>query len=98
MKKFVVLSMVFSLAVLTGCQSVVDTDAPSALVSAEGVKAESFLPDDTFMVTKVGADSAEQRENLEALAANFPQEAWNLAVAEIIQDFNDEVASAGMTF
>lgn len=98
MKKFVVLSMVFSFAVLTGCQSVVDTDAPSALVSAEGVKAESFLPDDTFMVTKVGADSAEQRENLEALAANFPQEAWNLAVAEIIQDFNDEVASAGMTF
>lgn len=99
MKKFFVALFACGLFVLGGCQQAGDDpNAHSGFTTSQGVKAESFLPQESFMVVKFGTDDAQQKANLEKLASYFPQEAWKNLMIELARDFNDEFAELGMTF
>lgn len=99
MKKYIVALVAFGALVLSGCQQTGDDpNAISGLTTAEGVKAESFFAPETFMVMKFGTNDAQQQANMEKLASYFPQDAWELLMAELARDFNDDFEGLGVTF
>lgn len=87
-----------AVAVLGGCQAQQSSDMPSMMESAEGVKAESFFPEDTVMALKLGTDSPEQKESLDRLKALFPQDGFNFVMEELASDFNTDFEASGVTF
>jgi hypothetical protein len=61
---------IFASVLISGCQST--TDYVSAMVSGQGVKAESLMPGDSIMVIKMGTDDASQIAAMEELIKKFP--------------------------
>lgn len=99
MKKYVVTLIALGALALTGCEQGVDnSNAKSGLVTSEGVKVESLLPEDTFMVMKLGTDDIEQQAHMDKLASYFPQDAWASLMKELASDFNDDFGTLGVTF
>lgn len=80
--------------VVAGCQSI---DGKSGLVSKEGVKAESLMPKNSFVVMKLGTDDLQQIENLKKLSENFPIEGMDIAMEEMINELRDNLSEEGLS-
>ncbi|MEZ4087328.1 MAG: DUF3352 domain-containing protein [Candidatus Gracilibacteria bacterium] len=95
---FIFVISLCAMAILGGCQTQEQGDMPSMLETAEGVKAESFFPEDTVMAMKFGTDSSDQKENLDRLKTFFPQDGLNFVMEELARDFNADFEGSGVTF
>jgi hypothetical protein len=92
----VLLAAFLSVAYLSACQN-----APSylsALVTPKGVKAEALLPEDSYVVVKLGTDDSAQLKSLEALKAKFPQEDLQKIEGDLLSVIDRSFAESGVSF
>lgn len=94
---FVVGCLVFAVIFLfVGCQGL--SDGKSLMVSAGGVKAETLLPDDVWMVMKIGSSDQNQIEKLDKLMDLFPTDFIDYIIEEAATGFNQDNAKYGIDF
>lgn len=85
-------------ALLTaGCQGG-PADGKSAMVSASGIKAESLIPADVFMVVKAGSADKEQLKRFNELMEVFPANPVAALVDEMAADFDEANSETGIDF
>lgn len=92
-----VLSALFSSILLAGCTSAPPSNE-SVMVSAKGVKLESFMPADSFAMATLGTDDAGQKEMLGKLWANFPQDQAKEFIDKTIVELNKTLQEQGYSF
>lgn len=99
MKKYLLTFAACSMLVLMGCQQAGDDpNALSGMTTDEGVKAEQFFPQDTPMVVSAGIENEQQRKQLQLIGSYFPQEGWQILMAELARDFHESAGDAGVSF
>lgn len=79
-----------------GCQGIANNK--SLMISASGVKAETLLPDDVWMVMKMGSSDQNQIEKLDKLMDLFPADFIDYIIEEAATGFNEDNAKYGIDF
>ncbi len=87
---------VFLSVFLSACQS--GADYSSALVTKQGVKAESLMPADALMVIKLGTSDLDQIGKLNEMMAVFPQDGMKTVKDELISSFDEGLGDSKMSF
>ncbi len=82
--------------IISGCMNKVDGD--SVLVSDAGIKVESLLPSDVWMVFKFGSDDQTQLENMNKLAAKFPTNPLEFINQAMGEGFNQDFEKYGLSY
>jgi len=82
---------------LIGCQNAAP-DHSSAMVSAKGVKLESFMPSDSLALVALGTDDAQQKEMLGKLWSNFPQDQAKQFIDSLFTELNKSLQEQGYSF
>ncbi len=96
--KFLSTSLVlFAVAFTSGCQQVNQNQIASVLMTKQGVKAESFLPKDPFMVMKFGASTEAQQEKSDALIKKFDGSELQAFLAQLTTEMNSGLLTKGMS-
>ncbi len=81
----------------TGCSGNLNA-GKSLMVSAGGLKAESLLPDDVWMVMKFGSSDMNQIEKLDKLTDLFPADFVDYIIEEAATGFNEDNVEYGIDF
>ncbi len=94
--KVIICCFVLSMMIISGCMNKVDGE--SALVSDAGIKVESLLPSDVWMVFKLGSDDKNQIQNLNKLAQKFPANPLEFINQSISEGFNEDFDKYNLTY
>lgn len=94
--KAYVFILVLSVLMIASCMGKVDGE--SALVSDAGVKVESLLPADVWMVFKLGSNDQSQLENVNKLADKFPTNPLEFINQNIAEGFNGDFEKYELTY
>lgn len=80
-----------------GCTGM-SVEGKSLMVSASGVKAESFISDNAWMVFKMGSSDSDQIIKLNKLMDLFPANLFDLLMEEMATGFNENMSQYGFDF
>lgn len=64
----------------------------SAMISAQGFKAESLLSGDTLVLFKIGTQDKSQQENLQKILDSFPKEGVSNLIKSLATEFDKQLA------
>lgn len=89
----------FLLAVLSfsGCQQN-SPGVPSAFMTPKGIKAEAFLPQNSFIVFEFGAVDQQQQEAFKNLLKHFPSEDQQSFQKSLVEGFDKDLGAFGLSY
>ncbi len=82
---------------LAGCQQA-DSGVPSAFMSPQGLKAEAFLPQTTFVVFELGAGNQQQQDAFNNLLKKFPSDDQQNFSQNVIQGFDKDLTTYNLDY
>jgi|GEM_PF-6679254 len=89
---FAALSLSFA-----GCQQA-GSGVPSALATPKGLLAESFLPQDSFVVLEFGASNQQQQDAFTKLLQHFPADDQQTFQQSLVQGFDKDLTTVGLDY
>lgn len=79
--------LVFTFFLFSGCQSNL-VDGKSFMVSKSGVKAESYIPEDAWMIFKLGTSDKDQLDKFDNLLKLFPSDPLTFLIEKAYLSFD----------
>lgn len=85
------------MVVVVGCQQA-GKGVSSALVTPQGLKAEAFLPQDSFVVFQAGAANQAQADAFANLLKHFPVDDQSAFQKKLVEGFDKDLSAYGLGY
>ncbi len=97
-RKLFVFAGIFLFAILAGGCQQTDAGLTSALMTPGGVRAEAFLPQDSFMIFELGPADQVQQTAFSSLLQHFPTDDQQNFQKNVIGGFDKDLTTYGLSY